>query len=612
MKLIKFYKNLSKIDKLFLIGCLVLLAFSLFIRFYRLSSIPLSFYHDEMDYVFTGEAVARWGTDASGEWSPWQFQPLKTFNYTAELPAVFHAAAQLIFGFGPHNGRVPAAAFGLFTVFITTALVYIQTKNWKLGLLTAILIASNPWHIHLSRMGYEAVISLFFQVSFITMVWVLAKDLLKKPIFKLGGYLALLLTIFLGFFTYHGAKFSYIALTGAACLWILTRKIPRIRKAVLITGMIGMMSILTFHMLGLQRAGVLGERHSEIVNFEYITEKVNEKRKTAFAEPYTNLVVNKPVVAFEELSRRYMAVFDLYRLGIMGFETGFQFSLIVHGFVYLSTIPLVIIGFHWWLKAYPVEGKFLLLFLLVSPFASMITMGDQSIFRSALTYLLLLVFAGGGAASVFNYLNKTKYPYIGVLAVFLVFMLEISRFGALYLSRYGIVSADNHYFFERLFARYESGVDEPIVAVLGGAKVYSHARALASYNQLMPVLTTEERMQFNDPSRGKFKIGQTTILGICADLDEYKDHIHVVDQIMFNNCDYDELLATVFTDVNNDQSLHSISSPIDSGGYYFLINDPVCDQDNITDFVYTGNIADYDLARLSDEEFCRTWVKHEL
>src|SRR3972149_8527853 len=106
------------------LSLMILILFGLFFRFWQLNAIPVSLYHDELDYVFTGEAVARYGTDITGQWHPWQFRPLHTLNYTAETPVIWHALAQKLFGYGPRNAHTPAAIFGVGSIMVAAFLTY--------------------------------------------------------------------------------------------------------------------------------------------------------------------------------------------------------------------------------------------------------------------------------------------------------------------------------------------------------------------------------------------------------------------------------------------------------------------------------------------------------
>ncbi|MDQ3008077.1 MAG: hypothetical protein M3Q81_00600, partial [bacterium] len=146
----------------------LLILVGLAVRLWLLPVIPVALYHDELDHVFTGEAVARFGTDISGNWQPTQLRSLETLNQTAELPAVFHAAAQLIFRFGAQSAHIPNAFFGLLSVVLLGLIAFQVTGRKGAGIAVSLALLLSPWHVHLSRMTYEATISLFFQLSFLS------------------------------------------------------------------------------------------------------------------------------------------------------------------------------------------------------------------------------------------------------------------------------------------------------------------------------------------------------------------------------------------------------------------------------------------------------------
>ena len=98
----------------------------LFIRFYALRLIPVGYYFDEMDYIFTGEAIARFGTDITGAWSPWSLKPPPPTNNISDLASVSHALVQSICGLGADTGHQPPAIFGLLSAAVT------GTRTFKL------------------------------------------------------------------------------------------------------------------------------------------------------------------------------------------------------------------------------------------------------------------------------------------------------------------------------------------------------------------------------------------------------------------------------------------------------------------------------------------------
>jgi len=595
------------------ISIFIFFILGIIVRFYKLTQIPFALYHDEMDYVFAGEAVARFGSDITGQWRPWQLLPLKTLNYTAELPALFHAIAQNIFGFGPSSGHMPAAIFGIVTALFVGILVYLFSKKYLLSVLASLVVLVNPWHVHLSRMGYEAVISLFFQLLFLISLFQIGSAKKRKLLANVLLYLLLFASLFFTYFTYHGAKFLSVALVMGASFWFFWQKKPLWQKFVLSLSLIFFLSILLLSTWRLQQAGQFGLRDSELINSSYISQLVDQQRKSSVANWANQLFINKPTILVRELLARYLFVFDPYRLVVTGYESGFQFSLIVHGFFYLSSIPLLLFGIKWWFKNYKRPAYFLLIFLLISPIASTITIGYQSIFRSALTYLILLIFIAGGIFAVFQYL--TKLPKAKqLLSVFILFLLlEVANFTFVYLSRYGFVSADNHYFYEKLLASYVNRIDQPVLILTGKGKAYSLARSIVAYNQLMPQLSETEKKQFRQTSGVDYHLQELVISESCPNPLEVLDNIQVVDLDMFERCQYADFIATASAQFKYDvdDKFLSISSPIDSGAYYFLLNDPLCDKEQLAFFVYTNQLADFSPDRMTDDNFCQTWIKRE-
>lgn len=611
---IKSLRQLTNSQKIFFVFFLIFIFLGLFLRYYKLGQIPVSYYHDEMDYVFTGEALARYGTDITGQWWPGQLRPLKTLNYTAEIPAYFHAVAQLVFGFGPSSGHIPAAVFGLFTVVMASFFVYLISKNYLLSLTTFIILLLNPWHVHLSRMAYEAVISLFFQIIFLLSLYLIASYQKKKITLPLMFYYFLLFSsLILSYFTYHGTKFLAPVLVFASCLWMFAQKQTTRYKFFFASSLILLIGILLFYTWQLQQAGQFGLRNAELINFEYIGQLVDKQRKLSFANWTDQIFINKPTVLIRELLARYLFVFDPYRLAISGYESGFQFSLIVHGFFYLSSIPLFFFGIKWWLKNYRHAANFLLLFLIISPIVSVITIGYQAIFRSALTYLILSLFVAGGVFNIILNVQEKKKKVMLSIIVLLFSFLEMVNFTYNYLSRYGFVSADNHYFFEELLAAYVKRSDQAILILVDKGKAYSVARSIVAYNQLMPVLSQEEKKQFGKTTGSDYHLQKIDISENCPNLNEIINTVQIIDLGMFERCHYADFIATASSHLQDNiaTNLLSISSPIDSGAYYFLLNDSLCDQNKLNFFVYTDQLADFNPDRMSNEDFCQTWIKRE-
>lgn len=587
----------------------ILSLLAIFLRFWQLNNIPLSLYHDEMDYVITGEALARFGTDLSGTWTPWQLRPLHTLNYTAELPAVFHALVQKILGLGPQNGHTPAALFGVGTVLLVGWLVYLLTKNKPLMILAGLTLALNPWHIYISRMGYEAVISLFFQVLFLICLWQSVKTN------KIGWMLGMIFSLVLGYFTYHATKFTLIFISLSSLLWILSQKMDRKWKTINVIIIIVTLGILLTYSLHLNKIGAMGTRQTELIlGSDHLSSVVNVERRQSLFMPGSKFLLNKGTILITEFINHYAAVFDIYRIFISGYEGGFQFSLAVHGYFYLSSIPFLIMGAAWWWKKYRAATTFLLLTLVVSPMASAITIGYQSIFRSALTYTIIIILIAGGTYNLVQWLSKKPYAQIGMLILGLWLSSESIWFAHRYFTRFPLVSADNHYFYEEVLAGYVKRAARPLLVITSDS-AYSRARAIVAYTGIMGNLKPEMRAQFALPNQSTFNLGDITVSGNCPNFEQTKNSVQVVEAAKFAECGYPQYLATTSAQLvapNHKLQLKGLGSPIDSRTYYYLINDQVCDVNQLKGYIHTDQLRDYNPVQLSDEQFCSAWGKTDV
>lgn len=585
-----------------------------FLRFWHLNQIPVAVYHDEMDYVITGEALVRFGTDLSGTWKPWQLRPLQTLNYTAELPAVFHAATQKIFGLGPQNGHTPAAIFGLGTVILIGWLVYSLTKNKTLSILATLTLAINPWHVYISRMGYESAISLFFQVLFITCVWhSLQKFVIKKSVFYRSLCLmGIIFSLTLGYFTYHATKFTLIFIAAGAALWILSQKSTFKWKAAVSVTIFATLGVLAAHTMYLNQIGAFGERQTELIfSSDYLSSTVNLERRQSLYLPGSKLFINKGTILTTEFIKHYTAVFDIYRIFISGYEGGFQFSLAVHGYFYLSSIPFILIGAVWWWKKYRSAAIFIFAILVTSPMASAITIGYQSIFRSALTYTFLTVLVAGGVYALLQWLKQKPFSQISYVIIGIWLCSETAWFAGRYFGRYPLTSADNHYFYEKILAGYVSRAPRPLLVVTN-PDPYSRARATIAYTGLMGNLTADERKQFASPNQSTFNLGNITVTGNCPNLIQTQGLTQIIEANKFAECGYAQYLATASAQLatpSHTLLLTGLGSPIDSRTYFYLLNDRVCNTNELKGYINTNRLADFNPVELNDQQFCEAWGK---
>lgn len=596
---------------LFIVFVLLCVVVGCFLHFWHLNAVPVSLYYDEMDYVVTGEAVARFGTDLSGQWRPEQLLPLHTMNYTAELPSVYQAFFQKIFGYGTDSARYPASFFGLLNIVLCMVITQLLLKDKKTTVFVATVLFLNPWHVHISRSGYEAMSAVFFELVFL-LGFLLHIDSRFSQKWKILSTLFMLSSLFVGFYSYHGAKFTLpvLSIVSIVMMWCYQRN--RKLNLIVTTCLLLLLSSLLFRTYLLNKQGVFGERQSETVfNSAQLSAQVDAKRKQSLSLPGEYVVENKVIVLIDEMIKHYASVFDFYRLTINGLEGTYQFSLVVHGFFYLSTLCFLVIGLRFVLVKEYKSLQPLLIFFLVSPVASVITLGYQSIFRSALTYSLMLIFAGIGLSIFVSKVWKNHLNFQLLLQFFVyVFLIgDAAFFGYKYFSQYPIISADNQFFYEKLLAGYLGRQKKPVI-VVAERYAYSYARSYIEYQQLMPILSLIERQQFSNPSSQTYTVGQITFTQTCPDATLMNsDAVQVVESGMYQYCHYDQTGSQSL--MKKPLRKYSLGSPIDSRSYFYLINDPTCKNTQLSFFISVKELSDFDVLRMSDDLFCKTWLKEE-
>ena len=145
-----------KLNRLLLV--IVLLASLL--RLWKLPSVPVSLFGDELDVGYHAYSILKTGKDYSGNFMPLHFQSLAEWR----TPLYLYAAVPTVglFGVSPLGVRLPAAIFGILGIWGLYLLVREITKNEKLALISAFVLTLSPWHIQYSRGGFEATMLISF------------------------------------------------------------------------------------------------------------------------------------------------------------------------------------------------------------------------------------------------------------------------------------------------------------------------------------------------------------------------------------------------------------------------------------------------------------------
>lgn len=192
-------------DILFLILVIFLGAY---LRLNNLANNPPGFYTDEASIGYNAYKILTTGHDEHGKFMPVFFEAFGEYkNPFAIYPVVPFLA---VFGVSEVSVRLAQVVLGLLDIVL---LFYLGKVLWNgtVGLLSAYVMATSPWHIHLSRFIIESHNAFLFFIISGSLFLVLAKR--SKWATK---YLVMTATLFaLSFYTYFATRvFTPLFLLG--------------------------------------------------------------------------------------------------------------------------------------------------------------------------------------------------------------------------------------------------------------------------------------------------------------------------------------------------------------------------------------------------------------
>jgi 4-amino-4-deoxy-L-arabinose transferase-like glycosyltransferase len=206
--------------------------FAFLLRFYRVAQIPPSLSWDEVSIGYNAYTILKTGRDEHQ-----RFMPFDTFiaygDYKPPIPVYFTVPFIFFFGLNELSIRLPSVLSGTISVFLTYVLVktlFGKEKNAQiLALLSSFIMAISPWHINISRAGFEANIATMFLILGIVL---LLKSRDKKSLLKFCW-----LPFVAAIYTFNSARYFAPFIGLGFVLWqkeIITKNLKQFVVGVLI------------------------------------------------------------------------------------------------------------------------------------------------------------------------------------------------------------------------------------------------------------------------------------------------------------------------------------------------------------------------------------------
>jgi 4-amino-4-deoxy-L-arabinose transferase-like glycosyltransferase len=393
----------------------VILILGTVVRVYDLSNNPSGFVADEAVIGINADTILTKGTDQYGVPFPVFF---KAFGeYKSSLEIYLAVPFVILFGLNEFSVRVTSAVIGVICIvviyFFVGELLKKQKMRTEIALFSAFFLAISPWHIHFSRIGWDAYMPFILLAMLATYVFLKAQENprllpLSVALFGIAAY------------AYFPARI-FIPLFGLGLFIFYFKFFWTNRKQTLISLFVLIIILTPFISFHLKPEGLA--RWNQV---------------NVFSHPPQDGTI------FSHIVHNYLSHFSLDFLFLKGdIDMPGQFiprhSVRGIGELYLFQLPLIILGFFiLWRKPYKDALIIMSLWLLLYPLGSAFTSDlSAQATRSVIGVIPFQILAAIGLGSLFSSKFKTEKKNIVLsIAISIIIIISFSQYLNLYFIEY--------------------------------------------------------------------------------------------------------------------------------------------------------------------------------
>lgn len=596
-----------------LIGLLILiLGIGWSLRWLSLESIPSSFTPDELVYLVQAKSLLASGSDLSGTWNPVSLRPFHAWY--GELSSHVIAVGML---FAPNNpvlgAHISYVVLGCLLPLLITSISYSLFKNKWLSVAVLFVAMFNPVLFQFSRLVYDSFPSLFF--------YTLGIALYLYPHNKVR--LFSILAFSFGFFHYQGYKLlllpivvlltSYTALCRPPNKFTLSSLSSRYRTELLLLGVT--ILIYACYLLVLLPGEGASVRMTESVGLQANlgdAQNATDSLRRSLLDAPTNVVfINKYTLLVQNMMYRYIGSFDLRDWFVGTSDTTNYFTVWQHGYFYVFDILFLAAGIFFLIKKYEKQGLLLLGFALIAPIPEAIQRQVffwpdthpfsqyWPLFRSSLLILVLILVIGVGLYHMLDWIRSknTRLFLPAVTAALCVYFICIAQFMTYYFYVFPISGSKENLQLRTITNYIERVPSGTPITVYTDYKHNFFERYLFYSNQITPQNTETIRTAVAAFDNEQFTWNNITFSSSCAKAANTPSEVIIIESGV-NPCEGEP-----------DHTVQSISvaSPIDSGGKFYILNDPVCTEFTLPAYIRNDHNK-FSQESLSDKDFCEEFL----
>jgi 4-amino-4-deoxy-L-arabinose transferase-like glycosyltransferase len=404
--------------KTFLI--LLIFIFSFVFRFFDLVNTPEGFDQTEAAFGYNAYSVIKSGGDEYGVKYPLILTSVGDFKLAGymywEVPFV------AIFGLSEFSVRLSALVASLITLILIYHITHALIHSHRMALLTVLFTSIAPWHLLLSRMGYDPIIAMTMYLTSVSLFLVWIKT--KKIIFLLISMFTLCWAIL----TYY-AVWVIFPFTIFAFFIVVYKKSRNLKKCIIPFIIILLPVIFTTKIFLITRGERLNQDSTYQAHAQPVLEEMIREDQQEFNPLLTRSLHNKVIVYPQFILSNFFHNLNFDFLFLSGDKIDRRFYTPYTGVLYLWMSPFIFLGILFlWKKKTMSASIFVLGTIAIVFLGSAFSEFGSETERTLLAVPLFSFYAGYGLYNGLKEINKISYRLLAYSFLCIILIFNIACF----------------------------------------------------------------------------------------------------------------------------------------------------------------------------------------